>query len=267
MHVYIAAFGLFLSWLIPLHFLPWVSWHSEMVAFFAAILFAWVGVVRLISKERLRMVSFPVLAMPFMVLAVLALGQLVIGTITFGGDSLVLVLYMALCVMCITLGFVSVRSTAENVYTNETRKSNSALTLIAKVFLLGAFASAIVAFAQVFELWDQAPWINRMFSLRRPGGNIGQPNQLATLLLMGMASLLFLYESDKLKAASGALISFVLCAALAMTESRTGVLSFFLLTGWYLFRRRQAGFKIPLWTVVLGCCAFLGFFLGLALDF
>ena len=245
---------------MPLHFLPWVSWHSEILVFFAIFFLAWAVVIRSIPKVRSRAVSTPFLALPFMALAVLALSQLAIGTITFRGDALVLVLYMALCVMCSTLGFASASSAADDIHVNEARKSNSALTLVAKVVLLGAFTSAVVAFAQVFELWDQAPWINRMLSLRRPGGNLGQPNQLATLLLMGMASLLFLYESGKLKAVSGALISFVLCAALAMTESRTGVLSFFLLTGWYLYRRRQAGFKIPLWTVVLGCCTFLGFF-------
>ncbi|MBK7549979.1 MAG: pilin glycosylation ligase domain-containing protein [Rhodoferax sp.] len=33
-----------------------------------------------------------------------------------------------------------------------------------------------------------------MQTLRRPGANLGQPNQLATLLLMGMVSLAYLYE-------------------------------------------------------------------------
>ena len=245
---------------MPLHFLPWISWHSEILVFFTIFFLAWAPVIQSVSLERSCAVSIPFLALPFIVLAMLTLGQFSIGTITFGGDALVLVLYMALCVMCSALGFASIRSAANDVSAKETRKSNSALTLIANVVLLGAFGSAVVAFAQVFELWEQAPWINRMLSLRRPGGNLAQPNQLATLLLMGIASLLFLYESGKLKAVSGILISLILCAALAMTESRTGVLSFFLLTGWYLYRRRQAGFKIPLWTVVLGCCAFLGFF-------
>ena len=258
MRVNLSALCLILSWLVPLHFLPWISWHSEMLAFFAAFVLSFVALTS--QAEGSRVVSLPVLALPLIALAALVLSQLAVGIITFGGDALVLVLYFALCVTCITLGFASVPSAAVDLSGNNARKNNSALTLMAKVVLLGAFASAVLAFAQVFELWEQSPWVNRMLSLRRPGGNIGQPNQLATLLLMGVASLLFLYESGKLKTVSGALISLVLCAALAMTESRTGVLSLFLLTGWYLYRRRQAGFKIPLWTVVLGCCAFLGFF-------
>ena len=84
--------------------------------------------------------------------------------------------------------------------------------------------------------------------------------QLATLLLMGIASLLFLYEYGKLKAVSGALIYFVLCVALAMTESRTGVLSLFLLTGWYSVRSRQARFKISHWAVVFAFVTALTFF-------
>lgn len=249
-----------LSWLVPLHFQPWVSWHSEVVAFSAVFLLSWAVVFQLIKKNQSRTISFPSLALPFIALATIAVGQFNTGLVTFGGDALIFVFYMALCVMCIVLGFLSAFSEAADVPANQAANTNSALTLIANVVLLGAFASAVVAFAQVLELWEQSAWINRMPSLRRPGGNIGQPNQLATLLLMGIASLLFLYESGKLKAVAGALISFVLCAALAMTESRTGVLGFFLLTGWYLYRRRQAGFKIPLWTVVLGYCTFLGFF-------
>ena len=244
----IPVISLVLSWLVSSHFPPWMSWHNEVAAFVAVLLFAWMYLAQPNLIRKSVTISIPPLALPFTALALLAVVQGATGMMTFWGDVWVFTLYAALCVICAMLGY------------GLNAQSAKVLTWLALLVVAGAFADAVAAGVQVLDVWKSTDLIARMPQLRRPGGNLGQPNQLATLLLMGIASLLFLYESGKLKAATGALISFVLCAALAMTESRTGVLSFFLLTGWYLYRRRQAGFKIPLWTVVLGCCAFLGFF-------
>lgn len=261
MYLYIAAFGLFLSWLIPLHFPPWVSWHLEVLAFLAVFFLAWALVLRPTPKGQSRAVGFPVLTLPIMALAILAVGQLATGLMTFSGDALVFVFYMTLCVMCLTLGFASSRQAlAPGSDACDGDNENPALTLLAFTLTLGAVASAVVAFAQVFELWGSATWINRMPQLRRPGGNLGQPNHLATLLLMGMASLLFLYESCKLKALPSALIFLILCAALAATESRTGVLSFLLLSGWWVIKNKRVGFKVSPWLIGLSGIGFLGFF-------
>jgi O-antigen ligase len=249
-----------LSWLVPLHFQPWVSWHSEVVAFSAVFLLSWAGVFRLIKKDQSRTISFPSLVLPFIALATIAVGQFITGLMTFGGDTLLIVLYLALCVMCITLGFLSAFSEAADVPASQAANASSALTLIANVVLLGAFSSAVVAFAQVFEFWEQSAWINRMLSLRRPGGNIGQPNQLATLLLMGIVSLLFLYESGKLRALPSVLIFLFVGTALAATESRTGVLSFLLLSGWWWVKNKRVNFRLSPWAVAVAGIGFLALF-------
>ncbi|WP_394755677.1 PglL family O-oligosaccharyltransferase [Rhodoferax sp.] len=131
---------------------------------------------------------------------------------------------------------------------------------LAGALLLGAFLSAVVAFAQVLELWETSAWISRMPQLRRPGGNLGQPNQLATLLLMGLASLMFLYESKKLGAPASALLALTLLTGVAATESRTGVLSLTLLVLWWFAKRRSLDFRLSPWVVVCGGVAFLGLF-------
>jgi O-antigen ligase len=244
----LSATSMALAWLVSRHFPPWLSWYNEVAAFVAVLLFAWMCLAQPNRIKKSAPVSVPPLVLPFMALMLLAVVQGATGMITFWGDVWVFALYAALCVICAMLGF------------GLSAKSTNVLTWLAIVVVAGAFANAFVAWVQVLDVWASSDLIARMPQLRRPGGNLGQPNQLATLLLMGIASLLFLYESGKLKTVSGVLISFVLCTTLAMTESRTGVLSFFLLAGLYLYRRQQAGFKIPLWTVVLGCCAFLGFF-------
>lgn len=256
-----AASLLWLSWLAPLHFPPWVSWHGELLSFFAVFLLAWYGLLSALKKDPSGLVFFPATALPLLALGLLAGMQGSMNVVTFGGDVFVFGFYMALCVMCLALGFATGRQAlAPGSNAGEGGHENPTLTLLAVTLTAGAFASAVVAFAQVFELWEHAAWINRMPQLRRPGGNLGQPSHLATLLLMGIVSLLILYELRKLKALPSALIFLVLCMALAVTESRTGVLSFLLLSGWWFVKNKRVGFRLSAWVIGFTGIGFLAFF-------
>ena len=243
------------SWMQPGHFLPWVSWHSELIVFFAMGVWADLAVVAQIRRNVQSSIGIPRICIPFLFLALWALAQAAFGLVNFAGDALVFGLYMALCAVSVTLGFA--------LGTKETPSPwpvRTVLQVVACTLLAAAFASAVVAMAQTFELWEDALWINRMPNLRRPGGNIGQPNQLASLLLMGIASLVFLYESGKLKAVSSILFFATLGTALAMTESRTGVLSFLLLAGWWAVKSRSIKFSLSAWTIACAVAVVLGLF-------
>jgi O-antigen ligase len=236
-----------LSWLQPLHILPWVSWHSEAVAFLTVLLSAWYGLFVAVQKGNTDAVSTPRTALPFIALALLIWLQAAAGLINFFGDAVVFTLYLVLCILCMVLGRAS---------SNDPKN----YTILASTLLLGAFFSGIVAFAQVFELWEASAWISRMPGLRRPGSNLGQPNQLATLLLMGLASLMFLYESKKLGALTSALLALTLLTGVAATESRTGVLSLTLLALWWFAKRKSLHFRLSPWVVACGGAAFLSLF-------
>lgn len=246
-----------LSWLMPLHFLPWVSWHSEALAFLSVFLLAAYGLSRLFRQDRTPRLRMPWATLPFALLALLALVQGCTGQITFGGDVAVLFLYMALCVMCITLGFHAVGADPVGTASSGRFLEAPALVLLATVLVAGGFASTIVALVQCFDIWEFSGLIARMPQLRRPGGNLGQPNQLATLLWMSVASLLFLYESGRLKPVTTALIFVVFCVGIAATESRTGLLNFLVLLGWWFCKRSQVRFRLSRWVVLGGSAGFL----------
>lgn len=246
--MFMAAILLFLlSWLVPLHFLPWVSWHSEGLAFFAVFTSAWMMIARSLGEsQKTRAIKVPLLIWPFVVLAVLAVVQGLAGLMPFWGDVVVIWFYAALCITCLTLGF----ATRADSY-SAARSFGSPVTLLALAFVFAGVASTVVAFAQTFELWEHSSWIARMPGLRRPGGNLAQPNQLATLLLMACASVVFLYESKKASAALSLFILALLCLGLAVTESRTGGLSLAVLMGWWLFKRRAIGSHVSAWWAAL----------------
>ena len=233
-----------LSWLVPLHFPPWISWHSEAMPFLAVLLLGWCGLARVLRSAGPRTVALPFAALPFIGLALVAALQRVTGLMTFWGDVWAICFYMALCVTCLILGFAAASPSAQP---RAAADASAPFTLLAFALLLGALASTVIAFAQVFSLWEHSEWIVRMPDLRRPGGNLAQPNHLATLLVMGVASLVLLYESRKLGGIASGLILILLGIGLAATESRTGVLGVFVLLLWWLAKRRHFGSKTPAW--------------------
>jgi O-antigen ligase len=232
-----------LSWLVPLHFPPWVSWHSEAMAFCAVFLLGWCGLARVRRSAGPRTVALPLVALPFIGLALVAALQRAGGLMTFWGDVWVIWFYTALCVTCLTLGFAAALPSAQP---RATADASAPVTLLAFALLVGALASTVIALSQVFSLWERSGWIVRMSTLRA-GGNLAQPNHLATLLVMGVASLVLLYESRKLGGIASGLILMVLGIGLAAAGSRTGMLGVLALMLWWLAKRRHFGSKTPAW--------------------
>lgn len=242
---WLAAALLVFSWLTTEHFLPWVSWHAEVLSFFAVFFLAWTALARYWRTALTHSIEVPRLAVPVALIGLVALAQFATGIITFQGDVVVVWFYLALCIACLTIGFnVEVATERKPV---GVRAGWTPPTLLALALSIGAIASVIVAFAQVFELWPNSAWIARMPELRRPGGNLGQPNQLATLAVMGMASTAFLHASGRLNALASALILAALCAGMAVSESRAGVLAIGALLAWWQIKRPVVAIHVSRW--------------------
>lgn len=260
---YFTAILLLLAWLTPLHFLPWTSWHAETIIFSAVFLCAWISLIKLLPDKHPKPLRLPYLVLPFVILALTAVVQAMTGVMTFGGDAFVFACYAVFCILCLAFGFASNKQTkAPKTAIGADSAGDSTLILFAFALILGSFASAVVALVQVLELWEHSAWITRMPGLRRPGGNLAQPNHLATLVLMGLASLVFVYESGKLKKTSSLLILLSLCIGLAITESRTGALSMLLLSCWWGIKKNKIAERVSPTLVFLTVIGFLVFFLA-----
>ncbi len=231
------------SWLMPLHFLPWVSWHSELLAFCAVTCLAWQRLWVTAPGGTFKRVEIPGSVLFFVALATIVVVQTVFGLITFAGDAFVIVLYLALCAIVFVLGFEEASRTNLDLQAKPW-DAKKLVECMAYGLMVGALLSTMIALAQVMEVWDTNEWVVNMLQPRRPGGNLAQPNQLATLLLMGMASLLYLRESGRLSKGSAILVFLVLGAGLAATESRAGLLSFLVLALWGFVGRVRVGFGL-----------------------
>lgn len=223
------------GWLGTSHFMPWVSWHSEAPFFLAVLLATGGGILAWRSNARHEFAVLPSAALLPLALLILVLLQYLFGKMALLGDFVVSGLYLLISLMCLALG----RALAFSAYKSGCATPGAnAMNAIAVVLIVGGLLSSLVAFAQVLQVWESSPWIVRMPYLRRPGANLGQPNHLATLLVMALASVAYMLTARRIGGVLAAALLIVLCAGLALTESRTGVISVFALLIWW-------GWKLP----------------------
>lgn len=236
---YLAFVLLFLSWLNPLHIGPWVSWHNEVLVFGAASLM-FIAALRKIRAQSLTL-RIPYCALIWPALASVVIFQAALGRIEFLGDVVVLLFYFTLTFITIVSGFVLVA--------NQTlqRDDQSMLLPLAAVILLGAVLSTLIAIVQTLDVWPESEWISRAYGLRRPGGNLAQPNQLATLQLMGLVSLNYLFSHGRLRGIAVHMLFGLLIAGVGLTESRSGVLGGAALVAFAHVHRNQALKGQPVW--------------------
>ena len=229
---------------------------------FAGVMLACCGLLvkRSASSQARGTVEVPQSIYFFAVLPVAALLQWLLGQLPYGGDVVVIGFYAALCVGCCALGFVPI---------SNVQRGNPCAAL-AWLLLAAGLGSTVIALAQAFDVWVESEWIVRGFSQRRPGSNLAQPNHLALLLAMAMASLAYLNNVSKvLGKGVSCLVFAVLATGLAATESRAGLLQVLVLAIWLCIKTvgdqaRLSRWSVPIWDVPrrdMAICA--GFATGL----
>ena len=95
----------------------------------------------------------------------------------------------------------------------------------------------------IFDLWSMG------MVGGRPYANIGQPNQLATLLLWGLLACAWAYVDQKIRPTIAVLMSCFLLLGIALTQSRTAWLglTFLVIAAWF-WRRFWPSSRVP-WSV------------------
>ena len=241
------------SWLQPMHLLPWMTWHSELLAF-AAIVVAIVSVAWRPARVGTAGLEVPnIVVLPMAVMVLMGI-QFAIGQVQFLGDAVVIALYLMGAAIALVVGHALYQ---RGNFSEPSSSSASPMEILAKLIAVAAVLSVGIALVQALGVWESQSWINRTASFRRSGANIGQPNNLATLLLMGCVSVAVLYEKKCLSSSMAIVLQCLLIVGLAMTESRTGLLSAGILTAWWAIKRGAIASRITamcvagLWVLLL----------------
>lgn len=216
----IGGFIFFASWIITNHHVPWNTSHQEFIALAGMFLvFPWKNTPNISNNLKFLM---------FVWCSILTI-QYFSHEIYFGdflfGIGVIFIFFMAYC------------CGKQKINENYSEKNNIE-TIIYSALLAAALANSIVGLSQ---------WLGvsaGIFSLPSPTwrvyGNMAQPNQLATLLLFGIISLIYFDIKKQIKIVWLILAASILSFTLAATESRTGALSFTVLIGLILFLNKNS---------------------------
>lgn len=231
-----AAFAL--AFLLPGHYLPWTMFQQEAVAAVAGLLLC------VAALEKSSQVVWPRTAVLALVLAIVPWVQFAAGQIRFLTDALLSSVYLVALGCAIVTGATFTAGPRRGQWMHG----------LAAACVAAAFVSTGIALHQWLDLPVPWLWITALIGAR-PFGNLAQPNHLASLLALGVAGVLWWYETRRVHGAITSLALLWLGWGLAMTQSRTAWLFVALLATGTLLMKRRAGLRTP--PIAVGLAVFV----------
>jgi O-antigen ligase len=225
-----SLFFLALAWVLP--FLQWhhqppiPSFFSEWLAFGLGLFAA----LPLLSKRYWQPMALPRSLLFLIGLIGILIVQVVLDRIPFPQQAFVAALYILWGALMLWLG---------NQLARELGLDGIARVL-SWALLIGALASCIIGVLQHFGIHSALdPIVNKKVTLSVTA-NLGQPNHLADYLALGLASLLYLLGTNKIKPWAALLAGVLLLSILALTGSRSGWLYLGALVVWAGIGRKRS---------------------------
>ncbi|OUC58522.1 PglL family O-oligosaccharyltransferase, partial [Acinetobacter seifertii] len=246
--LFLAAILLGFAWLSPFHYNPWVMFSSEMSTFAAGL-----SVLAVLFHQNIKIPRAQLLLLPFILIPVV---QWALGLVFDFSTALLSSLYL--------LGFWFMVVAGYNLSLDQQQRDQiftgfSLLTVIVSV------TTSLIAVCQWLNIDTHFAHMLHLIG-NRPYGNFGQPNNMATFLIMGLLGCLYLYEKNKASVWLLLPSALTVLFAVVLSQSRTSwIVLPFLLICWAIKQfnklKRFGLFQGLLW------CA--GFFLmaGLVLPF
>ncbi|PUA18480.1 PglL family O-oligosaccharyltransferase [Glaciimonas sp. PCH181] len=239
----IASLALSCTWLLPNHYPPWTTFHSDA---WASIVLTMVGMTILLLRLRERNEwHWPEIVVA--VLIFIPIAQFFFGMLPFWGVAWINSIYLTGLLLALLAG---------------TRWEKAANGECADFLFLGIGIAALISmYFQLHQLlrFDGFDiWILKSNDFR-PGANLGQPNQFATLLILGMLASAWGFKRRQLSAPVAILMTCFLLLGVALTQSRTGWLNVFvilaalLLWAWFLRSKRMLATAIGLGLYFIAC--------------
>ncbi len=199
--------ALFVGWLAPGHFLPWINFQNEVSAAAGGLL---LGVSACVVAKREQGIRWPAPAAVALALTLVAAAQLATGQIRYLSDGVLAVVYLAAFAAAIVAGATLTRSSERQQF----------VAGLFAVLLAAGIASTGLAATQWLEL-GPIGFVEMIRPGDRPGANLVQANHLSTLLCLALMSALWFFETRRINGATLAIAASWLAIGLVMTRSRT----------------------------------------------
>lgn len=214
-----------LAYVVPNHAPPWMSFVQEAVAALALLIMAASVLVRVRGRTEWRAAECVVLA-----LAAVPMLQFSLGQLAFLQTAWMHSLYLLGLLLALQAGSAMERRSPQQVLW---------------ALMLPVWLAAIVSVALQLTQWlVMEPGVGTLWVYRavgaRPAANLGQPNAVATLLVLGLLATFWMWQQAKLRAAVACGVAAYLLFGLAITQSRAGLLNALLVAAALLAWRRGA---------------------------
>lgn len=211
------------SWLSPNHYWPWLAFDTDALVALWLVALA----ITVVARQGGRWVV-PGPALAAIALCAVPVVQASTGIILFAGDAWMTVLYL-----CGFAAAVMVGARAERLFPTEW------VSALLGSLLIAGIASVGMQLYQWLHLSGFYFGIADLPPGGRPFANLGQPNQLATLLGWSLVGTWWLYLQGRIRGSVAALAAAFLLFGLVMTQSRTAWLFLTLLLAVAATYRRQ----------------------------
>lgn len=220
------------TWLLPTHYLPWTGFHPD----------AWMALVAglgmaFIFLRRSEPLTCHWLTAAIGVLATVPLLQLAVGLLPFSGQALASSLYLSGFWLALMAGA-----------RHETQRPGEMMDGLLLAIGMASALSVGLQLHQWFRLDGLDIW-SMGYMGNRPYGNLGQPNQLATLLLWGVLASGWGFVTGRVRPLFAVAFAAFLLFGVALTQSRTAWLGLMLIVAAaWLWRGLWSSCRLP-WVV------------------
>jgi O-antigen ligase len=222
--LFLAAILLGFAWLSPFHYSPWVMFSSEVSAFGAGLC-----VLAALIQQNIKIPRAQLLLLPFTLIPIVQWG--------FG---VVFDLSTALLSSFYLLGFWFMVLAGYNL-SLEQQKRDQIFSGFSLLVMIVSVATSFIAICQWLNI--ESHFVHMLHLIgNRPYGNFGQPNNMATFLIVGLLGCLYLYEKNKVTIWLLLPSALIILFTIALSQSRTSWLVFpFLLIYWVIkqFRKQK----------------------------
>lgn len=222
--LFLAAILLGFAWLSPFHYSPWVMFSSEVSTFGAGLC-----VLAALIQQNIKIPRAQLLLLPFTL----------IPTVQWG-FGLVFDLSTALLSSFYLLGFWFMVLAGYNLPLDQ-QKRDQIFSGFSLLVIIVSVATSFIAICQWLNIESHIPYVLKLLG-NRPYGNFGQPNNMATFLIIGLLGCLYLYEKNKVTIWLLLPSAIIILFTVALSQSRTSWIVFpFLFIYWVIkqFRKQK----------------------------